>query len=171
MDKEHIIKQYTIERKTCTEIAKQYNVSTNTIRRFLKACKVDFRPRGKRKGKCPWNRGKTFAAEMLKHTYGIIERGEQHNMSTVGVRRHMKRYLINENGHKCSICGIMEWRNKPVPLVCDHIDGDTTNSNVNNFRLVCCNCDAQLPTYKSKNKKCGDKYNKAYYHIRKNKEE
>ena len=39
-----------------------------------------------------------------------------------------------------------------APLVVDHIDGDSTNHSVSNFRLVCGNCDTQLPTYKSKNK-------------------
>lgn len=30
---------------------------------------------------------------------------------------------------------------QPVPLVCDHISGDSTDNKFENFRLVCCNCD------------------------------
>ena len=67
-------------------------------------------------------------------------------------RPFVKRYLTEKYGHKCSICGTTEWCGKPVPLVVDHIDGDSTNNTVANFRLVCGNCDMQLPTYKSKNK-------------------
>jgi predicted nucleic acid-binding Zn ribbon protein len=51
----------------------------------------------------------------------------------------------------CSICGLSEWMGKEIYLVVDHIDGDHTNNFPSNFRYVCCNCDAQLETYKSKN--------------------
>lgn len=76
-------------------------------------------------------------------------------------RRIVKRYLIEKYGHKCSICGITEWMGKEVPLVVDHIDGNSENCAVDNFRLVCGNCDMQLPTYKSKNK-YGRKWRKKY---------
>ena len=67
-------------------------------------------------------------------------------------RRLVRKYLEHKYGHKCSICGITEWMGKPVPIVVDHIDGNALNRKLDNFRLVCANCDAQLPTYKSKNK-------------------
>ena len=67
-------------------------------------------------------------------------------------RSIVKKYLVEKYGHKCSICGITEWMGKEVPLVVDHIDGNAENCSVDNFRLVCGNCDMQLPTYKSKNK-------------------
>jgi hypothetical protein len=47
---------------------------------------------------------------------------------------------------------------QPIPLVVDHIDGNPTNHAITNFRLVCGNCDMQLPTYKAKNKGNGRKY-------------
>lgn len=64
----------------------------------------------------------------------------------------VRKYLEHKYGHKCSICGITEWMGKPVPIIVDHIDGNALNRKLENFRLVCPNCDAQLPTYKSKNK-------------------
>ena len=63
-----------------------------------------------------------------------------------------KRHLKEEYGAKCILCGIDQWMSKPAPLVLDHIDGDATNWLVSNLRLVCGNCDMQLPTYKSKNR-------------------
>lgn len=72
--------------------------------------------------------------------------------------REARRYLIEKFGHKCSICGLSEWMGQPIPLVVDHIDGNPTNHKVCNFRLVCGNCDMQLPTYKAKNKGNGRKY-------------
>jgi hypothetical protein len=62
-----------------------------------------------------------------------------------------KRYLIRQNGNICSICKLKEWLGKPIPLVLDHIDGNPNNNALSNFRLVCGNCDMQLPTYKAKN--------------------
>lgn len=52
----------------------------------------------------------------------------------------------------CAICGLSEWNNNSIPLVVDHIDGDHSNNFISNLRMVCCNCDAQLPTYKGRNK-------------------
>lgn len=77
-------------------------------------------------------------------TYGgSVTKGETN-------RDKVRLYLESTHGHKCSICGITEWQGKPAPLIVDHIDGNPTNHKVDNFRLVCPNCDAQLPTYKSK---------------------
>lgn len=67
-------------------------------------------------------------------------------------QRSLKNAVVQIKGHKCEICENTEWMGKPVPLVLDHIDGRAANNVLNNLRLVCGNCDMQLPTYKSKNK-------------------
>lgn len=40
----------------------------------------------------------------------------------------------------------------PLFLVLDHIDGDASNNRRGNLRLICPNCDSQLPTYKARNR-------------------
>lgn len=77
--------------------------------------------------------------------------------------RCAKRYLIETRGVKCEICGTEEWCGKSVPLVMDHIDGKSENNKLSNLRLVCGNCDMQLPTYKSKNKGNGRAYRRKRY--------
>lgn len=71
--------------------------------------------------------------------------------------RHLvKKRILAENliQYRCSCCGIgPEWRNKPMPLILDHINGINNDNRLENLRFVCSNCDSQLPTYKSKNKK------------------
>lgn len=64
----------------------------------------------------------------------------------------LKKTLIEMKGHRCDICNNEMWMNNPIPLVMDHIDGRALNNTLSNLRLVCGNCDMQLPTYKSKNK-------------------
>lgn len=66
-------------------------------------------------------------------------------------RKIVRRYLEEKVGHKCAICGQEVWNNQPIPLVTDHIDGNSTNHSVDNLRLICPNCDAQTETYKTRN--------------------
>ena len=64
----------------------------------------------------------------------------------------LKDYLIQSRGRQCEICSATEWQSQQIPLVMDHISGDSTDNRPENLRLVCGNCDMQLPTYKSKNR-------------------
>ena len=74
-----------------------------------------------------------------------------------------KKYIIETRGHKCEICGLELWMNQHIPLVLDHINGRANDDRLENLRLVCCNCDAQLPTYKSKNKNSDRKKRKGVW--------
>lgn len=68
-------------------------------------------------------------------------------------RGYIKKYFLEKQNHLCKICGIPdEWNNKPMIFILDHVDGDASNNTEKNLRLICHNCDSQLPTYKSKNK-------------------
>jgi hypothetical protein len=82
--------------------------------------------------------------------------------------RWLKPYLLNEQNHKCKICDIPNvWNNKPLVFVLDHIDGNASNNLKENLRLICSNCDSQLPTFKSRNKNSARKtrYYKNYKNI------
>lgn len=65
--------------------------------------------------------------------------------------RKLKRYLIDRRSRYCEICKNENWMGKPIGLILDHIDGHSENNNIENLRLICGNCDMQLPTYKKRN--------------------
>jgi hypothetical protein len=71
--------------------------------------------------------------------------------------------LLEQFGNCCSICNLTEWRGKPIPLVCDHIDGNHENYSIANLRLVCGNCDMQSPTYCNRNYGNGRHYRRTRY--------
>ena len=70
----------------------------------------------------------------------------------IGASKTIKSFILHQQGSQCCICATVEWMDKPVPLVMDHINGNPEDNRIVNLRLVCGNCDMQLPTYKSKNK-------------------
>jgi hypothetical protein len=79
-----------------------------------------------------------------------------------------KPYILEEQNHRCKICDMPDiWNNTNIVFVLDHIDGNAANNLKENLRLVCPNCDSQLPTFKSKNKNSARKtrYYKNYKNI------
>ena len=68
----------------------------------------------------------------------------------------LKLRLLKEGykEHRCEICGITEWNGQPTPIELDHIDGDHSNNQLDNLRIICPNCHAQTTNYRGKNKKC-----------------
>jgi len=117
---------------------------------------------GAKKGTPSPFKGLKKTEEVIQRVIENVESGKLSAYSEPAARRIAKKYLIHTQGNKCSICSISEWMGQPVPLVCDHISGDSSDNKIENFRLVCCNCDAQLPTFKSKNRGKGRTYDREY---------
>lgn len=63
-----------------------------------------------------------------------------------------RRYLFETRGAICAICGSTEWQNQSIPLILDHVNGNSDDWELSNLRLICPNCDALTPTYKNKNR-------------------
>lgn len=150
---------------TLKALSEEYKCWPDSIGYLLKKSGVALRSKGKAKGAVPWNKGRMQTQqERVDLSKKLFETGEIHELAEQTIRSHAKRILIEQNGNCCSICNTNLWNNMPVPLVCDHIDGNPLNNNFTNFRLVCCNCDAQLPTFKSKNRGNGRRYDRERYH-------
>ena len=65
----------------------------------------------------------------------------------------IKKECYNED------CNIKEtWLGKEIKLELDHIDGNHSNNNLNNLRLLCPNCHSQTPTYKNRGRSSNKKY-------------
>lgn len=75
------------------------------------------------------------------------------------IRNGIRRYIFEDQNKQCAICGMPnEWNGKELRFVLDHIDGNASNNDRSNLRLICPNCDSQLPTFKSKNKNSARKF-------------
>jgi hypothetical protein len=75
--------------------------------------------------------------------------------------KSVRKYLIEKYGNKCFLCNLnaSDWHGSPLVLIVDHINGHANDWGISNIRLVCPNCDTQLPTFKARNKgNCTRKY-------------
>ena len=90
-----------------------------------------------------------------------LESGEARIDSHQG--HYIREYLADAQSGRCAICGRGGmWLGLPLALVLDPIDGDPTNNRRENLRLVCPNCDSQLPTFKARNRGQGRHYRRQH---------
>jgi hypothetical protein len=79
-----------------------------------------------------------------------LETGECLAGSSKG--HYVRTYIHEQQNGLCDVCGCPDWWNEQeLIFILDHIDGNSENNSRDNLRLVCPNCDSQLPTFKSRN--------------------
>lgn len=100
-------------------------------------------------------RGEHTAVARVRHGTARIDGHQGH---------YIREYLADAQDGCCAICGgATTWQGLPLVLVLDHMDGDASNNCRDNLRLICPNCDSQLPTYKSRNRGKGRHYRRERY--------
>lgn len=99
-------------------------------------------------GKELLNKNSTYCSHECHHSYSLDVKIKNNTASLKSIKTYLKK-----NYNFCSICKRHpEWNGSILNLILDHIDGDPYNNNLSNLRLVCPNCDSQLPTFKSRNR-------------------
>jgi hypothetical protein len=76
----------------------------------------------------------------------------------------IRDWIMMEQNGVCAICGRDPvWNGATLVFVLDHIDGDGSNHVRANVRMICPNCDSQLPTFKARNRGKGRHYRRERY--------
>ena len=128
-----------------SEVARKLNVSFNTgTQTHIKKRSIDFNLDFSHFTGRAWNKGMTFIPKPNEEYF--IKNG---NINSNRVRIQLFKRGLKEK--RCEKCGLTEWNNQPIPLEVDHINGIYNDNRIENLRILCPNCHAQTPTYKSKN--------------------
>lgn len=178
LEKNNLKKLIFEDKLSYEEISRIYGCSSQTIRKMSKKIGIELIPRRKINPKEHFNKGtgghkclnpncdniihynkkQKYCCNKCQNEYRRLKKYKEYldnQDEFVGKEisySWLKTIILEEQQHKCAICGNSDmWNNNELHLILDHIDGDATNNRRENLRLICPNCDSQLPTFKARN--------------------
>ncbi len=121
-----------------------------TMKRQLKHFKIDTSHWGTVKQRQGWLKGKTHNWSPRMPLSQILVKDTEWG----GGSHRLKNRLFEENifERKCYGCNLYEWKDSPIPLELEHINGDRMDYQKANLTILCPNCHALTKTYRGKNK-------------------
>ena len=119
------------------KIAEEFSCSQSKIGRMLKKYNLQTKRSIKNDKYCLYckqsmgGRCKKYCSTQCQQKFQLEESIKNKTLSS----RSAKAYLIKLNS-TCSVCNINNWNNKPIILELDHIDGNSTNNDLQNLNFV-----------------------------------
>lgn len=99
-----------------------------------------------------WSRGKTaLSDDRIRSKYDPLR------VFVLGGIGPHKKILIEERGHRCESCNMVEWMGVPITLELDHVNGNNQDNAKENLKLLCPNCHALTDTWRGRGKNTGRK--------------
>lgn len=74
----------------------------------------------------------------------------EHSITSYSLKNRLIKEGIKEA--KCESCGLTSWLDKNIPLELHHINGISNDNTLSNLKILCPNCHAFTPNYRSKNR-------------------
>lgn len=95
-----------------------------------------------------WSKGKTLPYRPKVSLEEVLVKDRPTDSS------HLRARLIREGikDSLCETCKLVEWMGNPIPLELEHIDGDHTNNELSNLKLLCPNCHSMTEHYRGRAK-------------------
>jgi hypothetical protein len=116
-----------------------------TIKRRIKSENIDISHMHMGLNHNKWAVGNRYRGRKAVQLENVLIENSTYLNRTVLKRRLFETEIWKE--YKCAICGISEWLGNKLVLRLDHINGVSNDNRLENLRLVCPNCDSQLPTF------------------------
>lgn len=137
--------------RSCSAKINNQNRAPKGVLKQCQHCQKDFKTAKNSTGK--------FCSHLCSSSYKTKKTKEEWlNGKRSPSEGALRKYLKELKPAECENCKLSQWNGLPIPLEMDHKDGNYKNNQIDNLRLLCPNCHAQTPTYKSKNRGNGRDY-------------
>lgn len=97
-----------------------------------------------------WHKARKRGVLVTKSRLWTTEDALAHSKARITIKRHLLRAGILHN--RCDWCGLTSWRDRPISIQIDHVNGIRDDHRVENLRMLCPNCHSQTDTFAAKNK-------------------